>query len=170
MSATLQGRPAGEFPAVPRARGAGAVVMARCGFPGEERYVREARGFVRSTLALCPALEEDLVEAATLLVSEVASNAVRHTRSGEPGGRFGVEVVHRPGAVTVAVHDEGPRPDAPGGRPAVGGFSPDQESGRGLAMVEALAGDWHTEPMPEGRVVAFSFDPGAPPAFASADR
>ncbi|MDA2812044.1 ATP-binding protein [Nocardiopsis sp. RSe5-2] len=170
MSATLQGPPAREFPAVPRARGAGAVVMARCGFPGEEPYVREARAFVRSTLALCPALKDDLVDAAMLLVSEVAANAVRHTRSGEPGGRFGVEVVHRPGAVTVSVHDEGPRPDTPGDRPAVRGFSPDSESGRGLAMVEAISSEWHTSPMPGGRVVAFSLDPGARADGAAAHR
>ncbi|MFW5416630.1 ATP-binding protein [Nocardiopsis sp. CNT-189] len=164
MSATLSGRPAQElqardFPYVPRARGAGAVVMARCGFPGEKSHVAQARRFVRSTLGLCPAIPPEVLDSALLLVSEIASNAIRHTRSGEPGGRFGVEVHHSPGHLTVAVHDEGPRGDDPGAHPTVEAFSPDSEGGRGLAIIDAVASDWNTEAVPGGRVVAFTLSP-----------
>ncbi|WP_017592696.1 ATP-binding protein [Nocardiopsis potens] len=165
MSATLSGRSAQElqardFPYVPRARGAGAVVMARCGFPGEKSHVAQARRFVRSTLGLCPAIPPEMLDTALLLVSEVASNAIRHTRSGEAGGRFGVEVHHSPGHLTVAVHDEGPRGEDPGAHPTVKRFSPDSEGGRGLAIIDAVASEWDTEAVPGGRVVAFTLSPG----------
>ncbi|GAB3493887.1 ATP-binding protein [Nocardiopsis coralliicola] len=156
MSATFSGHRPGA------ARGAGAVVMARCGYPGEPGSVAEARIFVRSTLGLCPALGADLLDAAELLVSEIASNAVRHTRSGEDGGRFGVEVWLRDGRATVAVHDEGPRETGARTRPRVHPLSADAaaEGGRGLALVEAIAQEWSTYSAAGGRAVVFSVAPG----------
>ncbi|GAA4951759.1 hypothetical protein GCM10023224_40420 [Streptomonospora halophila] len=72
-----------------------------------------------------------------MLLSEAAANAVRHTASGSrPGGTFTVRV--RIGdALTVDVEDEGaatvPTLGTPGG---------DDESGRGLLLIDAFADAW----------------------------
>ena len=55
-------------------------------FPGHPDQVRQARRFVARALDGCPAADD-----AVLGVSELASNAIQHTRSGK-GGRFQVLV------------------------------------------------------------------------------
>ncbi|WP_344101443.1 ATP-binding protein [Nocardiopsis rhodophaea] len=130
-----------------------AVVVARCGFPGEECQVREARTFVQATLGLCVTPSTDLLDRALIVVSELASNAIQHTASGEDGGRFGVEVYRRPGAITIEVRDEGPRRGGPESEPHVRRGPIDAVHGRGLAMVEALAEEWSTRRRADGRVV-----------------
>lgn len=71
-------------------------------FPGTRDQISEARRFVHSYLGDRP--ETDTAE---LVVSELATNAIRHTRSGLPGGRVGV-TLHAGGTLLVlAVHDEG---------------------------------------------------------------
>ncbi|HUY45496.1 MAG TPA: bifunctional DNA primase/polymerase [Streptosporangiaceae bacterium] len=83
-----------------------------------------------------------------LLVSELVSNKVAHSRSGRPGGTLAiaVETALRPGNVDIQVRDDGgldaPAPAAPG---------PDNEHGRGLAIVTALAAEWSTQTGPAGR-------------------
>ncbi|MGS2640495.1 ATP-binding protein [Streptosporangium sp. LJ11] len=98
-------------------------------FPGRPSQVPEARRFVRFLLVDSP-----LGQDAEQVVAELAANAVRHTASGRPYGTFVVEVVRRPEATRVTVHDsgQGPVPALP--RPALLG-----ESGRGLLLVTALA-------------------------------
>jgi anti-sigma regulatory factor (Ser/Thr protein kinase) len=72
-------------------------------YPGVPEAVRAARHHVAGALAGVPAAE-DVVYA----VSEVASNAVLHSRSGHPGGWFTVAVDIVPGAlVAVVVTDQG---------------------------------------------------------------
>jgi serine/threonine-protein kinase RsbW len=72
-------------------------------YPGVPEAVRAARQHVAGVLAGVPAAE-DVVYA----VSEVASNAVLHSRSGHPGGRFTVAVDIVAGAlVSVVVTDQG---------------------------------------------------------------
>jgi hypothetical protein len=78
-----------------------------------------------------------------LLASELAANAVTHTRSGQPGGRFTVEVTWSPQSARVVVGDQG-SDEIP-----VSAASPvDQvaclESGRGLLLVDALSAAWGT--------------------------
>ncbi|MER6348777.1 ATP-binding protein [Streptomyces sp. NPDC001595] len=72
---------------------------------------------------------------AVLLVSELATNAVRHGPRAE--GEFEVVVTAlADGACLVEVSDEGraaPRPRSPG---------PDDEAGRGLHLVEHIAAAW----------------------------
>lgn len=69
-----------------------------------------------------------------LCASELATNAVRHSRSGLPGGTFTVQVVVFPGiSVRVEVRDEG------------GPWTPalaDPEGHHGFDIVGALAVDW----------------------------
>ncbi|CAM5488542.1 non-specific serine/threonine protein kinase OS=Streptomyces alboniger OX=132473 GN=CP975_04585 PE=3 SV=1 [Streptomyces alboniger] len=65
---------------------------------------------------------------ATLIVSELVSNAVQHARG---GCRLRLEVCG--GRVTVEVHDASPV------RPRVRKESTERENGRGMAMVRQLA-------------------------------
>lgn len=67
--------------------GAGAMVWRRA-FPGEEPRIAEARDLVRALFAGSPR-EDD----AALITSELCTNAIKHTRSGRPGGWFGLEIV-----------------------------------------------------------------------------
>src|SRR5437879_258903 len=98
-------------------------------FPGEAGQVRAARRFVAGVLNGCPAADDAL-----LCVSELATNAVLHSRSGRPGGRFTVCVRARAASVRVAVADEG----GPWGQQRDSG----EQSGRGLLIVRALASRW----------------------------
>ncbi|MEU7884324.1 ATP-binding protein [Microbispora bryophytorum] len=71
-------------------------------FPGITRQVSEARRFVAEHLPL-----RAEIETAQLIVSELATNAIRHTGSGEPGGRFVVTVRLQTSRVWLGVLDEG---------------------------------------------------------------
>jgi serine/threonine-protein kinase RsbW len=72
-------------------------------YPGVPKAVRVARQHVAGALAGVPAAED-----AVYALSEVASNAVLHSRSGHPGGRFTVAVDIVPGElVAVVVTDQG---------------------------------------------------------------
>lgn len=73
-------------------------------FPGLPQQVAEARYFVA---ALMEAEGPRMVENAVLIVSELASNAVRHSRSGRKGGWFLVIVVLDDDRVRIEVTDEG---------------------------------------------------------------
>lgn len=83
-------------------------------------------------LADCPAADD-----AVLCVSELASNAVQHTRSGQ-GGRFEVLVWRGRASACVAVIDGAPHGPAP--RPP--GRQDLAESGHGLRVVADLAATW----------------------------
>ena len=92
----------------------------------------EARRFVGTPLACCPARE-------TLMtcVSELCANAIAHTESGR-GGVFTVEVDRpRDGVARVAVTDGGGA-----SVPAAGSGDLMAEGGRGLAMVAACTSRW----------------------------
>lgn len=96
-------------------------------FPGDGRQLRVLRRWLESVLPGCEA-RDDLASVAT----ELASNAIRHTRSGW-GGCFAVEIAVGQHCVRVAVTDNG----APEGPRLVD--DPDAETGRGLLLVRALA-------------------------------
>jgi hypothetical protein len=80
-------------------------------FPGRPDQVGQARRFVTRALDGCPATDD-----AVLCVSELASNAIQHTCSGQ-GGRFQVLVWRGRTSACVAVIDDGaphgPQPRAP---------------------------------------------------------
>ena len=54
--------------------------------------VSQVRRDVRAILAPCP---EDVVEDVALVVSELAANAIRHSRSGADGGTYTVRLSHQ---------------------------------------------------------------------------
>ena len=87
------------------------------------------------------------------MADELATNAVQHSRSGEPGGRFSVLVeTADPGWIWLGVEDEG-GPTPPQLRsPAAGGG---QEGGRGLQIVDGLASAWGVTGDVAGRTVWF---------------
>lgn len=110
----------------------------RRSFPGRTGQVRAARAFAACLLADFPPLDDVL-----LVLDELAVNALRHTRSGLPGGRFIVEVRRDCTGVTVSVTDQG-GPTDPRVRRVTDASDPSSlaESGRGLLTVEALATAW----------------------------
>jgi anti-sigma regulatory factor (Ser/Thr protein kinase) len=118
-------------------RGRSARPWART-FRGLPASVPEARRFVAGLLAGCPARE-----VLTTCVSELATNAIVHTASGQ-GGVFTVEVdLPRPGVARVAVTDEGgPSLPSPGRLAPIADRGLMAEGGRGLALVAAYTSRW----------------------------
>lgn len=127
---------------------------ARRRFPGRHDQVSCARAFVRDILGGCPQLDE-----AVLLTSELCTNALQHTHSGD-GGTFEVTVYHRPGSLRIEVRDDG-SPSGPVPQP-VDSCSLD---GRGLEIVACLAHRWGQRGDEYGRCVYFELrwpDPAGP--------
>jgi anti-sigma regulatory factor (Ser/Thr protein kinase) len=117
---------------------------ARRAFPGCADQVARARQFVADELAGCPVSDE-----AVLCVSELATNALTHTASGD-GGKFEVIVQRWLYLARVSVCDEGSQ-ESPGAR-ALDLIS---ESGRGLGLVEMIADRWGQPGDGNGRVIWF---------------
>jgi anti-sigma regulatory factor (Ser/Thr protein kinase) len=103
-------------------------------FRGETSQVPLVRDFIRRYLnARPPRCPAATVEDIVLCASELAANAVCHSRSGLSGGYLIVQVAMRPGEwVEVAVEDGG-------GRWAERDSCDDDEYGRGLQIVSALS-------------------------------
>jgi anti-sigma regulatory factor (Ser/Thr protein kinase) len=100
-------------------------------FPNSPASVKLARQFVAEHVQHALA-----VEAATLMVSELATNCVRHARSG-----FTITInTDAPTSVRVEVSDLG-RGD---NQPRVRHPGPTEATGRGLQVVASLANDWGT--------------------------
>jgi hypothetical protein len=96
-------------------------------FPGEAHQLGVLRQWLASLLP-DGEVRDDLV----LVATELASNAICHTASGQ-GGRFAVEVTLCRSVVRIGVADGGG-----GGRPRVI-EDPAAERGRGLLLVRALS-------------------------------
>ncbi|GHG13598.1 ATP-binding protein [Streptomyces filamentosus] len=80
----------------------------------------------------------ELTERAELIVSELVTNAVLHARTGGASVRVVVTRVHGD-RVQVAVTDLDQRP------PTLVEAGPDEERGRGLALVAAVSESWGCE-------------------------
>lgn len=100
--------------------------------PGIPSQVSRARGLVTAALGRDHPLYDDVV----LLTSELATNAILHTRSGD-GGSFTLSVLTSGATVRVCVADGGA--DGP---PCVCHAGPQATSGRGLPLIEALSHRW----------------------------
>ncbi|MCC9742099.1 ATP-binding protein [Streptomyces sp. MNU89] len=110
--------------------------------PRQPESAAPARRLVR---AACAAWRlDDLAEDGATIVSELVANAVQHAR------RDSIRVVvERPetARVRIGVVDFSKAP------PVHKASGPEDEGGRGLALVSALAEDWGTEPLPWGKQV-----------------
>jgi anti-sigma regulatory factor (Ser/Thr protein kinase) len=121
--------------------------------PGRPEEVAAARTFIRRTLAAAgkqPRVDSD---AATLLTSELVTNAILHTESGAPGGTVTVVVVDVPDGVLVEVIDDGS-----GGMPVVKGELLATD-GHGLFLVQQLTRQWGYLRDPAGTTVWFHLAP-----------
>ncbi len=98
-------------------------------FPAAPKQISAARQFLTGLLADHPAADD-----AILCLSELTTNAIRHSRSGAPGGSFQVRVERHGRQVRVEVTDLG----GPWQQQA----ADDDQSGRGLLVVARLARNW----------------------------
>ncbi|MEU3461531.1 ATP-binding protein [Streptomyces sp. NPDC006733] len=110
--------------------------------PSHPRSVGRARTLLR-TQSSSWRLPEDAVETAVLLLSELMTNACRHGHA-SPGREISARCVLRGTTLRVEVSDAG------SGLPRLLAAGPDDESGRGLALVAALAQAWDAGPRPCG--------------------
>jgi anti-sigma regulatory factor (Ser/Thr protein kinase) len=86
-------------------------------------------------------------DVAALLVSEVVTNAVRYS-----SGPIELLVRRSPSAIWFEIGDQDSR------LPRLRHARSDDEGGRGLALVQALASAWGTREVPTGKVVWFRLD------------
>lgn len=114
--------------------------------PGSPDQVWRTRAFIARALDCVPGMDRD---AATLLTSELVTNAIQHTHSGTPGGTVTVVVIEVPGGVLVEVADDGSA-----GVPVVRAdlYAAD---GHGLFLVQQLARQWGYLRDPAGTTVWF---------------
>lgn len=98
------------------------------------------------TAHLCHWRLPELAECATLVAHELYANAVVH--GSRPGDDVTVEVEQRSGALRIAVTDTSPA------LPAAGAAARDDEHGRGLSIVEWVAGSWDARIQGGGKVVS----------------
>jgi DNA-binding NarL/FixJ family response regulator len=119
-----------------------ALAAAKARLAPELQSAGRARSFVDETLRRWDC--GDQLDAVTLLVSEVVTNAIVHA-----GTEVEVSVQLTPSAVRIEVID------LESALPVARDAADDETSGRGLALVEALASAWGVEARPGGKVVWF---------------
>lgn len=113
-------------------------------FPQSPASIAAARRFVSGVLVEARA-DRELRDRAELMVSELATNAVRHARTA-----FCISVVLGAKSVRIDVADSG------AGRPRSRRPAPDEPTGRGLWIVESMADNWGVDDTDDGKVVWFS--------------
>jgi anti-sigma regulatory factor (Ser/Thr protein kinase) len=124
-------------------------------FGCELESVGAARRFVTGALTDAPA---DVVDSVELMVSELATNCIRHAKTA-----FELELSRMGREVRVEVTDRG------SGTPAMRSPGPDDPTGRGLQIVNMLAKTWGVEHRAAaGNSVWFTL--AAPPAEPSPSR
>jgi serine/threonine-protein kinase RsbW len=114
-------------------------------FPHQPTAMTVARRFVAEALEALPASAAFDVE---LMVSELATNCIRHTASG-----FILTLEVEGDVVRVEMTDTGP------GRPEVRFPLPSEPTGRGLHIVEGLSDEWGVSADPDrgGKTVWFVY-------------
>lgn len=123
-----------------------AAILGSVTIPGIPEQVSGTRAFIARTLAGLPGVDCDT---ATLLTSELVTNAIQHTDSGTHGGTVTVVVIEVPGGVLVEVVDDGSA-----GAPVVKADLYADE-GHGLFLVQQLAAQWGYLRDPGGTTVWF---------------
>jgi serine/threonine-protein kinase RsbW len=120
--------------------------------PGVERSVPVARRCAAAALSAYP---ETACDVALLLLSELATNAVQHSSSGCPNGQFTFELHEVGERLNVAVRDQGASTSVPVMRRS----GENDDNGRGLSTVAALAASWGVRWSEAGCVVWFEIVP-----------
>ncbi len=111
-------------------------------FSQEPESVAAARRFAVQSLS---GLSADLVDSVELMVSELATNCIRHT-----GTSFDLAIVRSPDRIRIEVTDRA------GGTPRMRSPGPEDPTGRGLQIVNMLSEDWGVEHRPaKGKTVWF---------------
>ena len=113
--------------------------------PGLERAVGHARCWLRDLIGV----DHPSFDDAAVCLSELLTNALRHTDSGR-GGLMRVAVAVEERSVRVEVADEGCSATVPHIRDDA------DESGRGLRIVDAYAMAWGVERRGAGHAVWFT--------------
>jgi anti-sigma regulatory factor (Ser/Thr protein kinase) len=111
-----------------------AMVLSSLTIPGRPEQVSLARAFVARTLGTNHTGAD--ADAATLLTSEIVTNAIQHTKSGVDGGTVTIVVIGVSRGVLVEIIDDGSA-----GTPVVKGDLYAAE-GHGLFLVQQLASQW----------------------------
>ena len=154
----------GEDPASWQARaargGSHATVLGALTIPGRPEQVGLARAFVAQTLG-SKRVKAD-ADAATLLTSEIVTNAIQHTQSGLEGGTVTVVVIGVAHGVLVEIIDDGSA-----GAPIVKGDLYAVE-GHGLFLVQQLATEWGYLKDSAGTTVWFHLPTAEEPQQAAA--
>jgi PAS domain S-box-containing protein len=121
-------------------------------WPGPQ-HVAGGRRFVRNTLDAWN--EAELAPTACLLVSELLTNAMRHT--GEP---IGLRLHHTEHEIIAEISDDHPQ------LPRRTLPAPADEDGRGLTLVDALADRWGSLPANGSKIVWFALTTGPSASLA----
>jgi serine/threonine-protein kinase RsbW len=97
-------------------------------FPHEVQSVPAARRFATTVLRGASA---EILEAVELMVSELATNCIRHTNSG-----FDLTIIRSGPHIRVEATDHA------GGTPTMRSPEPTDPSGRGLKIIDMLSAGW----------------------------
>jgi anti-sigma regulatory factor (Ser/Thr protein kinase) len=112
-------------------------------FSSERESVGAARRFVTEALSYA---STEVLESVQLMVSELATNCVRHAHTA-----FDLAVIQLPAEIRIEVTDHA------GGTPAMRHPAVDEPTGRGLLIVNMLSENWGVEPRtPTGKTVWFT--------------
>jgi anti-sigma regulatory factor (Ser/Thr protein kinase) len=118
-------------------------------FPEQPESVTEARRFATGVLQDVP---PEITATVELLVSELATNCIRHTDSA-----FDLTIIQAGNQIRVEATDY----DV--GKPTMQSPKPSDPSGRGLRIVDALAAAWGVEHRSaQGKTVWFTVAVAAP--------
>jgi anti-sigma regulatory factor (Ser/Thr protein kinase) len=133
-----------------------AAILGSVTIHGRAEEVSGARAFITRTLAATGKEQRVDSDAATLLTSELVTNAIVHTASGSPDGSVTVVVVDVSDGVLIEVIDDGS-----GGTPVVKSDLLAAD-GHGLYLVQQLAAQWGYLRDPAGTTVWFHLAAGRP--------
>src|SRR3712207_4756454 len=124
-------------------RDIGVTGVQTCALPIWPDSTPAARAFL-SRLLDGWGVPDDVINDASLLATELLSNAVKHG-----SGLVTLRVEVEGGVVHVGVHDDA------AGQPVVEDSDPTSLGGRGLFIVDCVADDWGSDPDDRGKTVWF---------------